>query len=72
MLSKERAFLECGCSAYIGLRIDRFPPEEALVTKACSDEHLPMMADFIERYVKSLEDPQDRPAVEVAEELLTS
>lgn len=72
MLSKERAYLECGCSAYVGKRMDRSPPEDALVTKACSEEHLPMMQGFIERYVASLEEPQDRPAVEVADELLTA
>jgi hypothetical protein len=70
LLSKERAYLECGCSAYVGIRTDRSPPEDALVTRACSVEHHPMMTDFIHRYVESLESPQDRPAVEVADEIL--
>lgn len=72
LLSKERVVLDCGCAAYVGLRMDRSPPEEAMVTKACSEDHLEKMSDFIKRYIKSLEEPQDRPAVEVAEELLTA
>lgn len=75
MLSKERAYLECGCSIYIGLAIDGgpSPPEPTVITAPCSEEHVKKMADFNDAFIGSLEaSPQARPAVEVADELLVT
>jgi hypothetical protein len=67
--ANERAIVECGCAAYVGVRLDTGDP--TLGATACSHEHREKVHAFLAAYHESLDDPSDRPAVEVADEILT-
>ena len=68
VLCKERAVMDCGCFAAVGIRPDNH--EGALGVHPCSGGHVPLMQHFIDQYVASLDSPEDTPAIEVAHDLL--
>jgi hypothetical protein len=68
-VANERAVMPCGCAVYIGLRMDTHEP--TLGATACSDAHKGKVHAFLAAYHESLDAPSDRPAVEVADEILT-
>jgi len=63
------AAMECGCVCICGVRGDT--GEAATASMACSDEHKPLMAIFQQALLDSLDHPEDREMVEVADELLS-
>lgn len=67
--ANERAAMPCGCAVYVGVRLDN--GEAFLGATACAPEHEDTMGAFMAAYFDSLAEPQDRPAVEVADEILT-
>jgi hypothetical protein len=66
--ANERAIVPCGCAAYVGVRLDN--GEMFLGATACSAEHEPKVGQFLAAYHESLDNPTDRLAVEVADEIL--
>lgn len=68
LMVSERARLECGCSIYVGLRVDNW--EVATGAVACTDEHAPLVNRANVLLFDSLEHPTDRPLVDVCEEFL--
>jgi hypothetical protein len=64
----ERAYLECGCSVFVGKRLDNM--ETATMAASCSKEHDPLINHFQLLMRESLVDPQDKPLVEVCDDLL--
>lgn len=69
LVSKDQAVRPCGCIAICGLRVDN--REVALHASSCGDDHKPQMREFLDAMARSIEDdPQDRPLVDVADELL--
>jgi hypothetical protein len=68
MVTIQRAVVGCGCSIWVGVRLDTLEP--ATMSVACSEEH-----DFVVEHAtmllrESTVDPGDDPAVEVAESVL--
>lgn len=72
VLWKDRAEMPCGCAALVGIRIDK--QEWAVVASYCADDgHVEQMRRFMELYAASLEErPEDREAVVVAAEILST
>lgn len=71
VIVSERAFLDCGCQALIGLRVDRLPPEETTVAYACDEDHAPLTAHFCLLLRESTVEPQvGRLLADVCDELL--
>lgn len=68
--ANERAIVGCGCAAYVGVRLDNGEP--FLGALACRPEHEGKVGQFLAAYHESLDRPQARPAVEVADEILTT
>lgn len=70
LLVNQRARLECGCSVWIGLRIDKH--ESVTLAVPCRDGHRWLMGRFNDLFRWSLEDGgTDRPLIDVVDELLT-
>lgn len=68
VVANERAYRECGCSAYVGMRLDNHEPFIGFTP--CSEEHEPQMRLFYDAYLESLGSPEARPAAEVADEIM--
>lgn len=68
VLSQERAVLDCGCACYVGIRLRTQEP--ATVNRRCSDEHELMMTRLLLLLRESTVEPQDRPLIEVVDNLL--
>lgn len=69
LVVNERAALPCGCSCWIGIRIDTCEPATAVI--ACDpDLHLTLMQHFNLLLRESLVEPTSRPLVDIAVELL--
>lgn len=63
---------ECGCSVYLGVRIDTSPPEVISVATPCAPRHRERMVRFIDLMKWSLADGgSERPLADVVEEILT-
>lgn len=70
MLVNEGAQLPCKCVVAVGMRTDT--KEVASAAIPCSPDHTQLMEHFNLRLRESLVERQDRPLVEVADELLRS
>lgn len=68
ILFTRRAVLPCGCFVVAGKREDNY--EAATGAVPCSERHQPMISRFQRALTRSLERPEDRPLVEVVDELL--
>lgn len=69
VLVNQRAHIECGCSVWIGLRIDNH--ETVTVGRPCCPEHTWMLQRFNDLMLWSLTDGgTDRPLIDVVDELL--
>lgn len=64
----ERAYLECGCAVWVGLRWDNL--EVATSAGSCSPEHDDLINHFNVLLFYSLATPSDAEAVQVCEMLL--
>lgn len=64
---KDCAEMPCGCRTVVGIRIDL--QEQACVAVPCP-AHAATMARFMDLFRESTNNPQDRPTVEVAAELM--
>lgn len=62
-----RAFVDCGCSVYIGHLADSGQP--AGVAVPCCDEHMGLIWFYSE--LMAAREPDDRPMVAIADEVLT-
>lgn len=69
LLAQSRAYVECGCSVFVGTWLHNHEPG---VGAAMCSEHADLAQAVNEAYLKTLDDPTDRLAVEVAEEVLTT
>lgn len=70
-LFNQRAFVECGCSVYLGVRTDTSPPETVTLGVPCGPFHRARMERFNDLMRWSLADGgTDRPLVDVVEDLL--
>lgn len=69
MLLNQAAVAPCGCSVYVGLRVDT--KEAVSLAGCCAPGHEALIATFNEALIESLADPEDRPLVEVCDEILT-
>lgn len=65
---KERAYLECGCQVFVGLRLDN--QEVATMAASCSPTHDQLVSHFQMLLHESTVDPTDEPLVDVCERLL--
>jgi hypothetical protein len=63
-----QAEIKCGCYVVLGKRTDTWEPCSAAVV--CTPEHDAMIVDFNQRFRDSLKNPEDRSAIEVANEML--
>lgn len=71
VLTETRAFLECGCSGYVGIRTDR--GELVAVLRPCTGRHDRRIQVVQEALIEMLRSaPSERPLVEVVDELLTA
>lgn len=68
ILFTRRAILPCGCFIVAGSRMDN--GEAAASVGACCEDHGPMVTGVYGSLLESLGDPQDRPMVDVANEML--
>lgn len=68
MIVNERVYRECGCSLFIGVRVDKMEP--ATNAASCCDEHDQAIGHFNLLLMESLAAPQDRLLADVAEELM--
>lgn len=69
VVGKEFVEVPCGCRVCIGLRMDT--REIATVATPCGEDHSQLMTEFQLRMKESLVEPEDRPLVDVVEEMLT-
>lgn len=69
-MANERVYLDCGCSVFVGVRLDT--TEGAVACAACSANHAPLIEEFHRAFVETLPSDSTRPAAEVADELLTA
>lgn len=65
---KERAYLECGCQVWCGMRLDKM--EVATGAISCSPEHDDLIRHFNLLLAESTVEPQDEELVVVCERLL--
>jgi hypothetical protein len=65
---KERAYLDCGCSCWVGLRFDSLEPVS--LAEACGTDHDALIQHFNLLLRESLVEPQVRELVDVADDLL--
>lgn len=70
VVGKEFVEVPCGCRVCIGLRMDT--REVATVATPCCKDHNQMMTEFQLRMQESLVEPEDRPLVDVIEDMLTA
>lgn len=63
-----RVTLPCGCAVWIGWRLDNH--EVATAAAPHSDDHVEMMIEYNKQFQESLENPTDRPLVDVVSEYL--
>lgn len=68
VVGKEIVEAPCGCCVRIGLRTDT--REVASVVKPCGPDHEQLMTEFLLRMKESLVEPENRPLVDVVEEML--
>lgn len=65
----QRAYLECGCSVWVGVRLDTQEP--VTFATPCTSAHLPVMKRYNDLFRWSVADGgTDRPLLEVIDELL--
>lgn len=65
---KERAFIECGCSIWVGMRLDK--QEIATMAVSCSPTHQDLIEHFNMLLSESTVEPTDEELVAVCERLL--
>lgn len=65
---KERAFIECGCQVWVGMRMDKMETATMFVT--CSPAHEDLAHHFNMLLAESTVEPTDDPLVEVCERFL--
>lgn len=70
LMVDERVSLDCDCTVFIGMRCDRFPVEPTTLASPCASEHLHIVEHFSLLLRESLVAPQNRPLVDVVEDLL--
>lgn len=68
IIVKERAYLDCGCQVFVGLRTDN--QETATMAASCCPEHDQLVNHFNMLLQESTVDPLDEPLVDVCERLL--
>lgn len=68
LMVRERAYLECGCTVWVGQRWDNL--EVATSVGSCSRAHEEIPKVFNVLLFDSLEDPEDEDLVVVCERLL--
>lgn len=64
----ERAYLECGCQVFVGMRMDN--QELATMAASCSPTHDQLVNHFHMLLLESTVEPTDDPLVDVCERLL--
>jgi hypothetical protein len=65
---KERAYLECGCQVFVGVRMDK--QEVSTMADPCSAEHESIARHFNMLLAESTVEPTDEELVVVCERLL--
>lgn len=68
LLLNESAVTDCGCSVFVGLRVDT--KEAMTVATPCSPDHTDLLERFNLALSDSLTNPGPRPLVEVCDEIL--
>lgn len=68
LLCRWRAFLDCGCCVWVGIRADN--QEAATGALHCSEDHRGLIERFQESMNASLLAPTDRPLIDVVAQML--